>query len=223
MDSGANNSGPDDTDNGRCERDWGFETQHRHSLTRASDLSASGAELGDVGNTLTMDVDDHHRDSQMAGGRALSFSHYTTGGIPVSGDPAFRPFLEPPRPHAAAPRRRRGVLEWEFSLTISGNSQISARNRGSGKIVWPRSNLRGWTLPDANALYRGKSVKRLLRHRSDCCGWRKSSARAAGRRASSAGRGSPYPAALGGGPLRSLLEREDCRRSCRKAPSIPDS
>ena len=61
MDSGANNSGPDDTDNGGCERDWGFETQHRHSLTRASDLSASGAELGDVGvldDTLT---DDDHR------------------------------------------------------------------------------------------------------------------------------------------------------------------
>ena len=130
MDSGANNSGPDDTDNGRCERDWGFETQHRHSLTRASDLSASGAELGDVGvldDTLTTDVTDHH---QLAGWRglerALSFSHYTTEGIFIHGDPAFRPSLEPPRPRAAAPRRRRGVLEWEFSLPISGNSQIIA-------------------------------------------------------------------------------------------------
>ena len=89
MDSGANNSGPDDTDNGGCERDWGFETQHRHSLTRASDLSASGAELGDVGvldDTLT---DDDHRRRQMAGWRglerALSFSHYTTEGIFIHG------------------------------------------------------------------------------------------------------------------------------------------
>ena len=46
MDSGANNSGPDDTDNGGCERDWGFETHSRRTFTRLStlghDSSASG-------------------------------------------------------------------------------------------------------------------------------------------------------------------------------------
>ena len=115
MDSGANNSGPDDTDNGGCERDWGFETQHRHSLTRASDLSASGAELGDVGNTLTMDAtDDHHRDSQMAGGRTLSFSHYTTEGISIHGDPAFRPSLEPPKRLSESPKRE--TMLWSGSF-----------------------------------------------------------------------------------------------------------
>ena len=74
------------------------------------------------GRSATDTVDDH----QMAGGRALSFSHYTTEGIFIHGDPAFLPSLEPPRPRAAAPRRRRARLEWEFSLTISGNSQIIA-------------------------------------------------------------------------------------------------
>lgn len=126
----ATDSGPDGTDDGGCERDWGFETQHRHSLTRASDLSASGAELGDVGvldDTLT---DDDHRRRQMAGWRglerALSFSHYTTEGIFIHGGPPLGSVLEPLRPRAATPRRRRAVLEWEFSLTISGNSQIIA-------------------------------------------------------------------------------------------------
>ena len=76
---------------------------------------------------ITMDAtDDHHRDSQMAGGRTLSFSHYTTEGIFIHGGPPLGSFLEPSRPRAAAPRRRRVVLEWEFSLTISGNSQIIA-------------------------------------------------------------------------------------------------
>ena len=50
MDSGANNSGPDDTDNGRYERDWGFETHSRRTFTRLStlghDSSASGARSG---------------------------------------------------------------------------------------------------------------------------------------------------------------------------------
>ena len=130
MDSGTNNSGPDDTDNGGCERDWGFETHSRRTFTRVTHSRSRqlglGSALGDTDDTLTMDVDDHHRDSQMAGGRTLSFSHYTTEGIFIHGDPAFRPSLEPPRPRAATPRRRRVVLEWEFSLTISGNSQIIA-------------------------------------------------------------------------------------------------
>lgn len=65
MDSGANNSGPDGTDDGGCERDWGFETHSRRTFTLGHDNSASGAELGDVGvldDTLT---DDDHRRRQV--------------------------------------------------------------------------------------------------------------------------------------------------------------
>ena len=89
MDSGTNNSGPDDTDNGRCERDWGFETHSRRTFTRLTHSEASESALGDTDDTdrhpTTDTVDDHHRDSQMAGGRTLSFSHYTTEGIFIHG------------------------------------------------------------------------------------------------------------------------------------------
>lgn len=170
-------SGPDGTDDGGCERDWGFETRPRHSSRSGHDNSASGAELGDVGvldDTLTMDVTD---DDKLAGGRlsgrAFSFSHYTTEGIFIHGDPPLGSLLEPPRPRAATSETRDHALEWEFSLTIPGNCVVAARNRGSGKIPWHSLALGVSTLPDANALYRGKSVKRLLRHRSDCRGWRK--------------------------------------------------
>ena len=53
MDSGANNSGPDDTDNGRCERDWGFETHSRRTFTRLTHSEASESALGGVGDTDT--------------------------------------------------------------------------------------------------------------------------------------------------------------------------
>lgn len=134
-------------------------------------------------------------------GRAFSFSHYTTEGIFIHGDPPLGSFLEPPRQHAAAPRRRRARLEWEFSLPLSGNCPAAARNRGSGKIPWPSLALGVSTLPDANALYREERAAGLFPSRSKCRGRRSCLARAAGRRASSAGRGSPYPAALGSGFL----------------------
>ena len=57
----THSSGPDDTDNGGCERDWGFETHSRRTFTRLTHSEASESALGD---TLTMDAttdDDHHR------------------------------------------------------------------------------------------------------------------------------------------------------------------
>ena len=51
MDSGTNNSGPDDTDNGRCERDWGFETHSRRTFTRLTHSEASESALGEVDDT----------------------------------------------------------------------------------------------------------------------------------------------------------------------------
>ena len=58
-------SGPDDTDNGGCERDWGFETHSRRTFTRVSHSEASESALGDVDDTDrhpttdTVDDDDH--------------------------------------------------------------------------------------------------------------------------------------------------------------------
>ena len=125
--SGANNSGPDGTDDGGCERDWGFETHSRRTFTRLSTLghdnSASGDALGDTSRwtppTTTATV-------RWQVGRAFSFSHYTTEGIFIHGDPAFRPPLEPSRPRAATSETRDHALEWEFSLTIPGNAFITA-------------------------------------------------------------------------------------------------
>ena len=118
MDSGANNSGPDDTDNGGCERDWGFETHSRRTFTRVSHSEASESALGEVDDTdrhpTTDTVDDHHRDSQMAGGRTLSFSHYTTEGIFIHGGPAFRPSLEPPKRLSESPKRE--TMLWSGSF-----------------------------------------------------------------------------------------------------------
>ena len=174
MDSRAHSPGPDGTHKKQCERDWGFETRPRHSSRSGHSLSVTTTRPRERARdtsrwTSTMATDDQ----QMAGWESISFLHYTTEGIPVSGDPAFRPPLEPPRPQATVPGRRRAGLEWEFSLTVSGNSQISARNRGSGKIVWPGLALGGWTLPDANALYREERAAGLFPLACNWAGWRK--------------------------------------------------
>lgn len=120
-------SGPDGTDDGGCERDWGFETHSRRTFTRLSTLGHDNSASGDALGT-------HHdgrrrRPPRQSDGRlerAFSFSHYTTEGIFIHGDPAFRPPLEPPRPRAATSETRDHALEWEFSLTIPGNAFITA-------------------------------------------------------------------------------------------------
>ena len=131
MDSGANNSGPDghsrETMRARLGVRDSLSTNFHPTLHSRSRQLGLGSALGEVDDTsrwtsTTTTTDDH----QMAGGRTLSFSHYTTEGIFIHGGPPLGSFLESLRPQAAAPRRRRVVLEWEFSLTISGNSQIIA-------------------------------------------------------------------------------------------------
>lgn len=68
-------SGPDGTDDGGCERDWGFETHSRRTFTRLSHSEASEASENVLGRRarghITMDATDHHRDSQMAGWESI--------------------------------------------------------------------------------------------------------------------------------------------------------
>lgn len=47
----THSSGPDDTDNGGCERDWGFETHSRRTFTRLTHSEASESALGEVDDT----------------------------------------------------------------------------------------------------------------------------------------------------------------------------
>lgn len=120
-------SGPDGTDDGGCERDWGFETHSRRTFTRVTRSEASETALGEVGNTdRHPTTDGHRRPSDGRLERAFSFSHYTTEGIFIHGDPPLGSFLEPPRPRAATSETRDHALEWEFSLTIPGNAFITA-------------------------------------------------------------------------------------------------
>ena len=86
----------------------------------------SGRSATQIDTRQQMATDDDKLAGGRLSGRAFSFSHYTTEGIFIHGDPAFRPPLEPPRPQAAAPRRRRARLEWEFSLPLSGNCPAAA-------------------------------------------------------------------------------------------------
>lgn len=73
----------------QCERDWGFETRYRYSLTRGHRHSASGAALGEVDDTDTHSHNRHHRrQSTVSWGEAgerFLFSHYTTEEISASG------------------------------------------------------------------------------------------------------------------------------------------
>ena len=126
----ATDSGPDGTDDGGCERDWGFETHSRRTFTRVTRSEASEASENVLGRrardtsrwtstTTTATV-------RWQVGRAFSFSHYTTEGIFIHGDPPLGSFLEPPRPRAATSETRDHALEWEFSLPLSGNAFITA-------------------------------------------------------------------------------------------------
>ena len=97
MDSGANNSGPDDTDNGGCERDWGFETHSRRTFTRLTHSEASESALGDSTRGrrrhITMDAT---TDNKLAGGDSLEehFHFHTT---------RLKGFRSPETPHFGLP------------------------------------------------------------------------------------------------------------------------
>ena len=93
------------------------------SLTPRLPRARSGRSATPIDTRQQTATDDH----QMAGWeRAFSFSHYTTEGIFIHGDPPLGSFLEPPRPRAATSETRDHALEWEFSLTIPGNAFITA-------------------------------------------------------------------------------------------------
>lgn len=72
----ATDSGPDGTDDGGCERDWGFETRPRHSLTRLTRSEASETALGEVGNTDRHPTTDGHR--RPSDGRLGEHFHFHT-------------------------------------------------------------------------------------------------------------------------------------------------
>ena len=69
-------SGPDGTDDGGCERDWGFETHSRRTFTRLSHSEASETALGEVGNTDRHPTTDGHR--RPSDGRLGEHFHFHT-------------------------------------------------------------------------------------------------------------------------------------------------
>ena len=72
----ATDSGPDDTDNGRCERDWGFETHSRRTFTRVTHSEASESALGDTDDTDRHPTTDGHR--RPSDGRLGEHFHFHT-------------------------------------------------------------------------------------------------------------------------------------------------
>ena len=151
-----------DRHEGQCGGDWGFETRHRHSLTRGHRHSASETALGEVDDADTRSHNRHHRrQSTVSWERLERGFHFHTTRLKrfpsLEGSHFDRPWRLPDR-RQRPPRRTVRVVEWEFSLTIPGNCPVSAQNRPPGKIPWIRSNSRVSTVRNANALYREKSV-----------------------------------------------------------------
>ena len=107
------------------------------SLTLGHDNSASRARSG----TLTTHHDGRRRwpptTSRWQVGRAFSFSHYTTEEIPVSGDPAFRPPLEPPDRRRRPPEDEERGWSGSFLYHFLETPRLLREIGGLGKLSGP--------------------------------------------------------------------------------------